>query len=121
MSKKVVFLAIKIKKMKKENNDIIGDFIPHRFMTDAEKAQSDLLSEKSFFKARYRLALKLTTQLKIEEYAKTQPDWTSKDVLMAILKGYNAQLPSAIMLEMTQLIVHEWDTILANRDELVYA
>ena len=106
--------------MKKENNDIIDDFIPHRYMTDAEQAQSALLSKKSFFKEKYRHALKITTQMKIQEYAQTHPDWTIKDVLIAILKGYNAQLPSAILLEMTPFIIIEWETILTNRTELVY-
>lgn len=107
--------------MKKENCEIIENTIPHRYMTDAEKAQSALLSEKSFFKEKYRHALKMTTKMKIEEYAQIHPEWTIKDVLIAIITGYNSQLPSQVILEMIQFIVIEWEKILTTKNELVYS
>ena len=113
--------------MKKETNDISQlqiqrpEHILHREMTGEEKAQAAILSQKSFLKEKYRYALKLTTQMKVHEYAQTNPEWGTKDVLIAILKGYNSQLPSIVILEMVQFIMNEWENITINKKELVYS
>lgn len=62
-----------------------------------------------FYRKKYRLALKLYATLDIQAYAKTQPNWAAKDVLAAIIKDYDPQLPSNILLEMTQFILEEWE------------
>ena len=112
--------------MKKEINAISKlkiqrpDHIPFRYMTEEEKAKSAALSKNSYFKEKYRLALKISTQMEIDKYSQTNPEWGVKDVLVTILKGYNSDLPSVLVLEMTQLIVAEWEAAHAKKKEIVF-
>lgn len=112
--------------MKKEKIDDIKsqtakqDNIIIRYMTEEESAQAAIISKNSFFKEKYRHALKLTTKIKVYKYAQSNPNWSAKDVLIEILKGYNSQLPSSIILEMAQFIVTEWEAIHASKSEIVH-
>ena len=91
-----------------------------RYMTEEESVQATILSKNSFFKEKYRHALKLTTKIKVYQSSQTNPEWSAKDVLIAIMKGYNSQLPSAILLEMAQFIVSEWETIQATKNDIIH-
>lgn len=112
--------------MKKEIDDINKlvitktEAIPFRYMTQEEEARAKILSNKTFFKEKYRNALKISTQIELYKYAQSNPEWIAKDVLIAILKGYNSQLPSIILVEMAQFIVTEWETIHASKSEIVH-
>ena len=112
--------------MKKENDAINKlkiakpETISLRYMTKEESAHAAILSKNSFLKEKYRHALKLTTKIKVYQSAQTNPEWSAKDVLVAIMKGYNSQLPSVILLEMAQFIVTEWETIQATKSEVVH-
>lgn len=112
--------------MKKEINGdsksqtAIQENLNIRYMTKEESAQAAILSKNSFLKAKYRHALKLTTKIKVHQSAQSNPEWTAKDVLIAIMKGYNSQLPSVVLLEMAQFIVTEWETIQATKSEIVH-
>jgi hypothetical protein len=78
-------------------------------MTEEELQQMATLSQKSFFKEKYRHGLKILTQMDIERHILEHPEWQLKDVLAAILKNYNPELPAIILLEMTQFIITEWE------------
>lgn len=98
--------------MKNDMTNIIShETIVSRPMTEAENEESKLISKKAFFKDKYRNALKTVTKLDIQELAKEHPDWCTKDVLVYIIKNYNPDLPSQILIEMTQFITSEWDIV----------
>ena len=84
-------------------------------MTEVEEKQSAIISQKILLSEKYRHALKLVTKMDIQELAKKHPDWCSKDVLVYIVKAYNQDLPSEILVEMTAFITNEWDSIKANQ------
>lgn len=78
-------------------------------MTEEELLQMAVLSQKSFFKEKYRHGLKVLTLMDIHRLQQDHPDWRLKDVLAAILKNYNPELPAVILLEMSQFIIAEWE------------
>ncbi len=82
-------------------------YIKH--MTEEELLQMAMLSQKSFFKEKYRHGLKVLTRMDMQRLQQEHPDWRLKDVLAAILKNYNPELPAVILLEMTQFIIAEWE------------
>jgi hypothetical protein len=104
-AEKTIFLNIKIiGKMKKED-------IKVKQMTKEQEKQSAMLSQQILLKDKYRQSLKMVTQMDIQELAKVHPDWCTKDVLVYIVKDYNPDLPSQILIEMTEFITSEWDKI----------
>ena len=104
--------------MKKESNDVrqVPENIPYRCMTEAESQQMTVLANKSFFKEKYRHALKVSTKLDLLLLSQTYPEWTTKDVLSTLIKSYDPQLPSSILLEMTQFILAEWEILQTSRN-----
>ena len=108
--------------MKKESNDVrqVSNNIPHRYMTEAENQQMRLLSKKSFFKEKYRHALKISTKIDLLLLNQTHPEWTAKDVLSSLVKSYDPQLPTLILLEMTQFILAEWEILQTTKSPLAY-
>ena len=79
------------------------------------------LDIRRFYKKKYRLALQMYAIVDINEYAKTQPTWVAKDILAAIIKDYDPQLPSNILLEMTQFILREWDKVQISKKQIAIA
>lgn len=49
-------------------------------------------------------------------YAQTHSEWGAKDVLAEIVKDYDKDLPSKILLEMAAYIIAEWEKIRASKD-----
>jgi hypothetical protein len=80
-----------------------------------------MLDIRRFYKKKYRLALQIYAIVEINEYAKTQPTGTAKDILSAIVKDYDPQLPSDILLEMTQFILQEWEKIQLSKKHTALA
>ena len=103
--------------MKKEN--IIHN--QYKKMTDEECTQMAIVAQKSLLKDKYRHALKSLSKMKIYEYYETNPDWSAKDILLNVMKEYNPNLPSVVLLEMTQFILNEWETIKSSKNEMVLA
>ena len=108
--------------MKKESNDNrqTPENISHRYMTEAESQQMTLLAKKSFFKEKYRHALKVSTKIDLLLLNQTYPEWTAKDVLSSLVKSYDPQLPTLILLEMTQFILAEWEILQTTKSPLAY-
>ena len=82
---------------------------------------TSVLDNKRFYKKKYLLALKLYATVEIHEYVKSQPSWGAKDVLIAIVKDYDPQLPSDILLTMTQFIVQEWEKVQTTKQQVASA
>lgn len=99
--------------MKKENN--ISDvekqhaLIGLSPMTEADILETAAFSQTAFFREKYRRGLKTLTKYEMRQFRKEHPDGQLKDVLVALIKDYNPELPPSILLEMTQFIVAEWE------------
>jgi hypothetical protein len=99
--------------MKKENN--ISDVEETRMslgaspMTEADILETATFSKTAFFKEKYRKSLKTLTRYEMRQFIKQHPDGQLKDALAALIKDYNPELPPAILLEMTQFIISEWE------------
>ena len=89
-------------------------------MTDAEKAETAIITRNSYLKEKYRMSLKSYTKRKIQEYANIHADWRAKEVLVEIMKGYNPELPPVVLLEMTQFILEEWAKRQTTKQELAF-
>lgn len=76
------------------------------------------LDNKRFYRKKYKLALQLYAKLDMVAYAQTHTEWGTKDILAEIVKDYDKNLPSDILLEMAQYIVIEWEKIQASKKEL---
>jgi hypothetical protein len=79
------------------------------------------LDIRRFYRKKYRLALQIYAIVEINEYTKTQPTWAAKDILAAIVKDYDPQLPSDILLEMTQFILQEWEKVQLSKKHTALA
>jgi hypothetical protein len=90
---------------------ILSDKIISKKMTESENEESKIMSKKAFFKDKYRRSLEIATKIEIQKLAKQHPDWSTKDVLVYIIKDYSPELPSQILVEMTQFITNEWDIV----------
>ena len=99
--------------MKKENN--ISDIeetltsIGASPMTESDILETASFSKTAFFKEKYRKGLKTLTKYEMRQFRKEHPDGQLKDVLVALIKDYNPELPPSILLEMTQFIIAEWE------------
>jgi hypothetical protein len=93
----------------------------YKQMTDEESAQMAIIAQKSLQKDKYRQALKSLSKMKIHEYYEVNPDWSAKDILLNVMKEYNPNLPSVVLLEMTQFILNEWESIQASKNNMVLA
>jgi hypothetical protein len=78
-------------------------------MTEAESIQTDHILKNAFFKEKYRKGLKTLAKLEMQSLQKQHPNWHLNDVLSAILKDCNPELPPTILLELTQSIISEWE------------
>jgi hypothetical protein len=87
-------------------------------MTEEERAKMAVLDDKRYYKKKYKLALQFGAKMQLHEFHRTNPTWGAKDVLVEILKNYNSDFPSLIVLEMAQYIVEEWETIQNPKKEL---
>lgn len=101
--------------MKKENNISGSTFeetcglVGASPMTETEMMKTNTVLKNSFFKDKYRNSLKTLTKSEMKRLEKQYPEWHLKDILIAILKDYNSELPTSIWLEMTQYIISEWE------------
>ena len=95
--------------------------IPLRLMTAAEKTEIGNTTQNSYFKKKYRIALEATTKMMVQDLYIHYPDWSVRDVLTTALKEYNDDLPSALLLEMAQLIVSEWEKKQTSKNEFALA
>ncbi len=99
--------------MKKENemSNFEKDlkFIGAYPMSDTEEIAANALLKNSFFKEKYRKSLKTLTKVEMRQLQKVHPEWQLKDVLSALFNDFNPELPSSILLEMTQFIIVEWE------------
>jgi hypothetical protein len=108
--------------MKNDSNNIVsseGSVI--REMTEAEKAETAIITRNSYLKEKFRMSLKFYTKRKIQEYADIHADWRAKEVLVEIMKGYNPELQPVVLLEMTQFILDEWEKKQTHKSELTLA
>ncbi len=101
-------------KMKKEANayklpleEMTGAF-GGRLMTPEEEYEADLISKQVLLSEKYRRGLKTITRMKMKELRIVHPEWTLKETLVAMLNGYNPDLPPVVLLEITQFIINEW-------------
>jgi hypothetical protein len=101
----------KLLEMKKENeiSELSYESIGASPMTEADIIQTDALLKNAFFKDKYRNSLKSLAKSEMNLLKKQYPKWQLKDVLIAIIKDYNSELPPSIFLEMTQFIISEWE------------
>jgi maltose-binding protein MalE len=72
-------------------------------MTNEEDIETEVIAENSTYNKKYREALKMSVKLDVQELSQVQPDTTAKEVLMAVLKDYDTDIPSPILLEMAQV------------------
>ena len=118
-------MANKLQNMKNNSlhtqpiTDTQHEGIAYRYMTKEESAKVADMAKKSFYKPKYRQALKVTTQLDVREYCQTHPDASAKDVLIEIMKTYSPSIPPDILLDMAQVILSEWKTIQSSHNEFV--
>lgn len=99
--------------MKKEN-DILSVAEQHALiglspMTEADILETAAFSQTAFFKEKYRRGLKTLTKYEMRQFRKEHPDAQLNEVLAALVKDYNPELPPSILLEMTQFIISEWE------------
>jgi CBS-domain-containing membrane protein len=92
-----------------------------REMTDVEKERIEVITRNSYSKKKYRMALEVTTKMMVQDVYAQHPDWSVRDVLTTMLKEYNKDLPSTLLLEMTQLIVNEWEKKQTHKSDLALA
>ena len=88
-------------------------------MTNEEDIESDVIAENPSYDKKFREALKMSVKLDVQELAQNQPNTTAKEVLIAVLKDYDTDIPSPILLEMAQIILADWATFQASKKELV--
>lgn len=67
------------------------------------------IRSKPFRTKKFRLALEFASLRHFHQIVSEHPDWPLKDVLSDILKGFNPEIPPDMILEMTQLIIREWE------------
>jgi hypothetical protein len=95
--------------------------IPLRLMTEEEIAEKSKSTQNPFFKKKLHIALKVATEMSVHKLADEHPDWHAKDVLAEIIKGYNPEIPSVLLLEMAQLILDKWEKIQAKNKAMQLA
>jgi hypothetical protein len=111
--------------------DFIDDAINNLIIARPETNSSELVQfknnvetievrQKRYLTKKYRLALKLSALLDLQELAETHPEWGAKDVLFDIMKDYYSDFPAELVLEMSHYIVTEWEKIQASKKELVH-
>jgi hypothetical protein len=110
----------------KNIDDIINELIlskPNNIstseMTREEEIETGIIVDNPSYQKKYREALKVSVKLDVQEFGQTQPEASSKDVLVAVLKEYDPDIPSPILLEMAQVILSEWETIQSSQKVLV--
>jgi hypothetical protein len=92
-----------------------------RLMTEEENVQMAELAKKSFYRPKYLSGLKFLTQYDVREYHETHPEAPAKDVLSEMMKTYNPDLPSDILLDMAKVILEEWESLKTSTKELALA
>lgn len=98
--------------MKKENDisEASNMSIGASPMTKEDLLQTESVLKNAFFKEKYRTGLKNLVKSNMKLFKKQYPEWQLKDVLVAVIKDFNPELPPAILLEMTQFIIAEWES-----------
>ncbi len=61
------------------------------------------------YTAKFKKTLEFTTLFRFDELRLAHPDWELNKILGNIMLGYSKDIPSALLLEMTQLIIAEWE------------
>jgi hypothetical protein len=106
----------------KNENISQGETIPVILeMTEAEKAETAIITRNSYLKEQFRHSLKFFTRRKIYECVNLHSEWTAKEVLVDIMQCYNPKLPPVVLLEMTQYILEEWEKIQAKNKAMQLA
>jgi hypothetical protein len=90
-----------------------------RLMTEEESARVATITKNSYYKPKYRKALRTVTRMDVHDYFNKHPEATAKEVLADMIASYNPHLPSPLLLEMTEFILSEWETLQAEKKELV--
>jgi hypothetical protein len=81
--------------------------------------ERSVITGNTSYSKKYREALKASVKLDVQDFAQVQPNATAKEVLLDVLKDYDMDIPSSILLEMTKVILADWATIQASNKELV--
>jgi hypothetical protein len=118
---------LKTKIKNRENiDDIINELILSKTnnistteMTREEDIETDIITKNPSYGKKYREALKISVKLDVQEFAQVQPEANAKDVLVAILKDYDPDIPSPILLEMAKVILADWAAFQTVKNELV--
>jgi hypothetical protein len=114
-------LDTKIEIMKNENISQTERASVILEMTEAEKAETAIITRNSYLKDKFRQSLKSFTRRKIYECVNMHAEWTAKEVLVDIMQCYNPKLPPIVLLEMTQYILEEWEKIQAKNKTMQLA
>lgn len=88
-------------------------------MTKEAEAETDIIVENPSYIRKYREALKVSVKLDVQEFAQIQPYATAKEVLLTVLKDYDTDIPSSILLEMSKVILTDWAAFQVSKKELM--
>ncbi len=60
---------------------------------------------------KYLKASELATRFLLMELLQKHPDWQLKDIFVAAIQTFPAEMPPQVLLKMTQIIVEEWEKV----------
>ena len=69
------------------------------------------IKKKVLSSKKYLKASELAAQIEMNRLRDEHPNWELKDVLSVILKDFPPEIPSQLLLQLTQFIVEEWEKI----------
>ena len=96
------------------------DPIIHNKMTKEEEVEADIIAFNTSYTKKYREALKASVKLDVQEFAQVQPNATAKEALIAVLKDYDSDIPSPILLEMAKVVLADWAVFQTTKQEPVF-
>lgn len=80
-----------------------------RPMTAAEEESVKKAFSKFPFTTKFKKSLEFTTLLHFDELRLEHPEWELTKVLGTIVQNLPKETPPALLLEMTKLVVEEWE------------
>ncbi len=80
-----------------------------RPMTTEEAKEVKKAFARFPYSAKFKKTLEFTTLFRFDELRLAHPDWELNQILGNILLGFSKDIPPALLLEMTQLIITEWE------------
>lgn len=90
-------------------------------MTKEEELETDIITSNPSYTKKYSEALKASVKLDVQEFAQVQPNASAKEVLMTVLKDYETDIPSPILLEMAKIILADWAVFQTSKQQLMPA